>query len=236
MVFWGSVLMGCTKDDKPTSKTHGLGRLELRVFHQVDGQSLQMDSIRYTNAAGYDYSVTKLQYYLDSFRLMLNGRMIQVKGIFWMDARNFSTSILLDSIPEGAITGIEFEIGIRSTLNIPNGLPTTPENLKMVWPTEMGGGYHFLMLEGHYRDRSHQIKGYTLHLGTNKQRVHHQLIPVTLDVNAGQTTIINLGMQVNEWFVHPFTYDFEISGNHIMGIDSSMQKIRDNGKDVFKSL
>lgn len=229
---------GCTKDNEnpSASDTAIMGRLELHIQHLVDNNPLEMDTLKYTNGAAYTYSVTRLLYYLDSFVLTSGNRTVPVKGTFLVDAGRTSTSIILDSIPIEYYTGITFLIGLRPTLNIPKGLPTDAENLKMVWPEIIGGGYHFLMLEGHYQDRSNTTKGYTFHLGTNNQRVEHTIIPLMLKIQGGQTSSLNLGMQINEWFVHPYTYDFAISGNHIMGIDSSMQKIRDNGKDVFKVL
>ena len=36
----------------------------------------------------------------------------------------------------------------------------------MAWPDVMGGGYHFLKLEGHYKKDS-LLAGYAMHIGQN---------------------------------------------------------------------
>lgn len=231
---------GCTKDketssDIPKPTGNKTGKLNIRIQHLVDGLLLQTDTMRYTNAAGYRYSVSKLQYYIDSVTLLSGNTFVVLNKTYYVDAAFNTPSFLFDSIPAGQYTGIRFLIGLRPRLNQTNQLPTNPENLGMAWPDHMGGGYHFLKLEGHYLDTNGQINGYTLHLGTQEMLVAHQTIPLSLQITEAQSTSLKLNMNINEWFVHPNTYDFTISGNHIMGNDSSMQKIRDNGKDVFSN-
>jgi hypothetical protein len=47
-------------------------------------------------------------------------------------------------------------------------LSTTLDNLNMAWPTAMGGGYHFLKMEGHYLDSLNTNQGYAIHIGKNE--------------------------------------------------------------------
>ena len=42
----------------------------------------------------------------------------------------------------------------------------------MAWPTAMGGGYHFMKVEGHYLDTSNTIQGFAIHLGKNNNLVN----------------------------------------------------------------
>ena len=103
----------------------------------------------------------------------------------------------------------------------------------MAWPDVMGGGYHFLKLEGHYKKDS-LLAGYAMHIGQNGFRVsvglHCNLIlPQNGDAD------FNMTMNVNEWFKNPNIYNFNTDGVFTMGDTILMKKLLQNGADVFYS-
>jgi hypothetical protein len=100
----------------------------------------------------------------------------------------------------------------------------------MAWPDMMGGGYHFMKLEGSYVD-STGTYGYAMHVGKNAYLVnctmsHH------FDLNTGLNAK-ELVMNVNEWFKNPAIYDFNVDGNYSMGVMAAMTKLKNNGTDIF---
>jgi hypothetical protein len=100
----------------------------------------------------------------------------------------------------------------------------------MEWPVLMGGGYHFMMLEGHFADSS-GTPGFAMHLGTNAS-----LCPVNITDTFSLTQddfTLHINMNINEWFRTPYVYDFNVDGNYIMGNIQSMSKIAANGFDAF---
>ena len=100
----------------------------------------------------------------------------------------------------------------------------------MEWPVVMGGGYHFMMFEGHFID-STGTPGFAMHLGTSAS-----LCPVSIQqtLSIGQADKeIRLSMNINEWFRNPAIYDFNVDGNYIMGNVQAMSKLAANGVDVF---
>ena len=206
--------------------------LKLNVAFTVDGSPLEFDTIKYENAAHNIYSVNTLVFYLSQISLIKDDQsVVQIKDWVYVDARTPSTlNISMEDIPKGCYSGIRFNCGIDSIHNIPNGLIPTPDNLMMEWPVAMGGGYHFLKLEGYFSD-STGTPGYAMHIGTNAC-LTSVVLPVALcfeEADVSKTLSVN----INEWFRTPSVYDFNIDGNYIMGNTAAMMKFAVNGTDAF---
>lgn len=208
------------------------GSVNFNLKYTVDGAVLLFDTINYTNQAGNQYSISKLVYYLSNFSFKnTNGSTYESHSLHYVDAQRLSSNqFMLEGIPNGDYVSVSFNLGIDSVRNIPYGLPATTDNLSMEWPIPMGGGYHFLRLEGYYRDTC-CTPGYAMHLGTNASLITITL-PHTFSIT-GNTVGMQLTMNVNEWFKNPTPYDFNTDGNFSMGNAAAMQKLTHNGVDVF---
>jgi len=226
-------ISSCTKDYNivPEKTDEGLS-LKLNINYKVDGFPLIFDTIMYHNLAGNNYGVTRLEYYISNITFhSTSGKDFALKNIFYMNARTPSTnSISIDHVPAGQYTDITLNIGIDSANNKTNSLPNTSENINMAWPSSMGGGYHFMKLEGYYVNTP-STTGFTMHLGQNTSLVTC-LIQQPFQVSSS-TSEIKLSMNLNEWFCSPIMYDFNADGNFIMGDMQAMGKITANGIDVF---
>ncbi len=211
------------------------GALVMGITHSVDEEIISFDSVFYQNINGFRYNISRLQYYLSSVSLTKdNGERYIADSIFYIDAKQTNPIIQLSGIPAGYYTQLSFCIGIKEANNKSGGLPATGENLNMAWPDAMGGGYHFLKLEGHFLDSQSNESGYAVHLGTNPMLVSHIPVKCFISVAGGKTATINLDMNVNEWFTNPYNYDFIKDGNYTMSDNELMKLISNNGKDVFK--
>lgn len=208
------------------------GQIRMIITYKVDDLPLVFDTIAFRNRAGEQYSVERLTYYLSDFRFYKNNSKIyEIDTILYEDAHDTSTSHPILYVPYNNYDSVAFLIGIDSLHNITGALPPTLQNNEMVWPDPMGGGYHFIRLEGHWRDIT-GVVGYTIHLGMNSYQVHAG-VGHALNVESDAAGMLKMVMNVNEWFSNPHTYSFNADGVYTMGIDSLMQKIRDNGTDVF---
>lgn len=224
---------GCKKDNDNTTPVPVKPALKLSIEFKIGNDPLTFDSIRYYNLAGNNYSVRKLKFYLSQISLIKeDSTVIRIKDYLYIDSQTpQSLGILISSLSEGCYKGISFNIGLDSALNVENGLPATADNLAMEWPLVMGGGYHFMMLEGYFRD-STSTPGYAMHLGTNSCRIPVVLLNnFCLSTNSTVTKILT--MDINEWYMNPAVFDFNIDGNYIMGNMAAMQKLSGNGVDVF---
>lgn len=228
------LVISCTKEDTKDYVPADTGDIELSVSHKVDNQILVFDTIRYQNAAGNKFSVTRLQYYISSCRFhKADGSSLLINNITYVDARDGISTIHFTGVPVGNYTGISFLIGIDSAQNKSNALPDTENNINMAWPDVMGGGYHFIKLEGHYLNTLNAEKGFTVHLGTYPALVTHNILNATITIVKNQTSTHQLVMNINEWFTAPYNYNFNTDGNYTMGNGPLMDLIKNNGKDVF---
>lgn len=226
-------IIGCEKDQDlvPVKAEENISS-KLLISYKVDNVPLIFDSILYHNLAGNNYGVTRLEYYISNITFHSTSvKDFTLDKFFYIDARTSSTnSISIDPIPYGEYNSITLNIGIDSANNKTNSLANTSENINMAWPSSMGGGYHFMKLEGYY-DNPPSTLGFTMHLGQNTSLVTCFINKPFL-INSS-TSEIKLSMNLNEFFRSPITYDFELDGNFIMGNEQAMGKIAANGNNVF---
>lgn len=223
----------CNKDNLVPPQNTGVN-LPVRINYFVDDDALQFDTLRYKNAAGNQYSVTRLNYYISNISLTtINNTVVHLNSYFFVDARNQPNILRLTNVPKDMYTAIKFDIGLSPDLNKHNQLETTDENISMLWPDVMGGGFHFLKIEGQYQTPTSGIQGYAMHVGLNYFLIKHQTIATNFTVASLNTDTIKLAMNINEWYKNPYTYNFYTDANYTMGDTSTMLLLTNNGKDVF---
>lgn len=204
----------------------------VKISYNVDGAPLLFDTLLYHTEAGYSYQIEKLEYILSGLKVKdSKGTMIDFSdSIFYVNAAHAASNEIMLDLPEGTYTDIYFYIGLDSARNISNSLDGL-EFENMAWPDMMGGGYHFMKLEGKFLNAGNK-SGYAIHLGKNISLVEYHLArPFT--VAAEMNTPLKLNMNINEWFKNPDIYDFVTDGTYSMSSDDAMIKLRNNGKDVF---
>ncbi len=226
IIFISVFFAGCKNNNSNS------GTLQIKLSHKVDNNAFQLDTMAYTCDAGYKYQVTKLNYYLSDFIFTKSdGSQYKCDSVFYVDAALDPNNILVfPNVAPGNYTKLNFCLGLDSIHDISNALPTTMNNINMQWPDMMGGGYHFMKLEGHYID-STGTWGYAMHLGKNKNLVHIQLTRA-FSISENNTGNLNLVMNINQWFRNPI-YDFDKDGNYSMNNDTALYKLCLNGSNIF---
>ncbi|MBK7681371.1 MAG: hypothetical protein IPJ26_02355 [Bacteroidetes bacterium] len=220
----------CSKDDDPTPVTEK--NLEFELSFVSGSSPLQFDTIMYTNAAGNVYSVSRLQFYISNIQLIKSdSSLVTISDYNYVDARVPSTLTQKHSLSEsGHFIGMKLQLGLDTAHNKSNFLPAIAENINMVWPDMMGGGYHFMKFEGYYVDGL-SFPGFAMHLGRNAY-VANCVISHSFDLVNGNNKM-KLVMDLNEWFANPHIYDFNIDGNSSMGDMNDLLKLSQNGTDIF---
>lgn len=219
-------LYSCKKNDRNYSQ------VVLTMHYAVDDLSLQKDTVRYLNNAGNLFSVTHLEYYISDITFHdENGRDFHDPGIHYMNGFSPQTNqVLIDSVPCGTYTSMTCHIGLSHALNVSHSLTNTAENVNMAWPDNMGGGYHFLKMEGYVKTPT-GTSGYVVHLGTDTSLVTC-IMTQQLYVFAIRSEW-NMTMNINEWYRSPAVYNLLTDGNNTMGNPSLMSRIAGNGYNVF---
>lgn len=216
------LMSGCTKDQT-------FYNLTITPHYHVDGDELILDTIMYQNAAGNPYSVSKLRYYLSNFRFVKNddSEVTMDDDAYFMDARVGNTLTLTEAVP-GSYKELRFNFGIPESLNVYGKLPNTTDNTGMVWPEQMGGGYHFMKFEGYFNSTS-GINGFAIHVGNNACVAE---ISITTPFEISEDGNLTLGFNLNEIMTGPNTFDMD-SSNYTMGIMPAMLEISANMHNAF---
>lgn len=221
---------GCRPNSgNPTPYTN----VTINLSHNIDGRPLYFDSLMYSNNAGELYSVSNLEYYISSIRFYYRQKIsFSSDTVIYIDARKPYITLPFYNVPEGSIDSVAFYIGIDPAHNIHGKIAPTAQNVTMEWPDAMGGGYHFMKLEGHWKDGSAQ-PGFAVHLGTNTYLVQAGA-SLKRTISAATANNFSASMNINEWFRNPNIYSFSKDGVYTMGNATLMGKVRDNGADVIQ--
>lgn len=228
-----------------------VGGMRVDFSFAVEGEPLLQDTVLYTNAAGNRYGVTEAQYFISRVVLTgTDGTQVGLKAdqeAHYVDADILSTLTWLptDEIPAGRYTEISFTFGLAPDLNVSYAYPNAPENA-MSWPEVLGGGYHYMKINGWWLAQDGARKPFNLHAGIGQLRDSEGAITgfvnnnftVTLPlenfvIKKGEVTPLHLQMDINQWFTDPHIFDFDVQGGSIMQNQAAQELLRDNGRSVF---
>jgi hypothetical protein len=202
--------------------------------YKVGSYPLKFDTIRYFNEFGNKYSVITLKYFISKIALhRTDGGILLFNEDNYIDASDTSTLTFVPSgkATPGMYTSINFNFGLDSLENVTGCFLNPPEN-KMEWPPDIGGGYHYMKLEGKF-DSAGVIKNYQCHTGQLMGVPYYIKIslPVTFSVRDHDVTI-QIIMDINEWWKNPNTLDLN-NVTEIMMNPVYQRYIQENGADVF---
>ena len=249
-----ALLVACTDKDPDPVPVPETGKITFRFHHYCDGSPLDFDIRKYVNAAGNEYMVNEIQYFISD--VTLHGTDADYTIDAWKDIHYVDTDIatthewkVFDEIPAGDYAGISFTFGINEEKNQSLMFLDHPESL-MFWPQYLGGGYHYMKLNGKWLDTNQFERPYDFHLGIGQiydqqsgevtgfiQNYFEVEVPgSSLRINVGEETLIDLVMHVDRWFENPHTYDHNYWGGDIMQKQDAMKVGCENGWDVFGVL
>ncbi len=254
--IWISLVLlfavSCSRDDGQEDPESG--KLVIRFEHHLDGVPLVFDTLIYQNAAGNPYLVNEIQYFISDVRLFRNDGSVKLiddwKAIHYVDTDIPSTHSweVYDPIPPGSYDSMTFTFGISPERNNSYMYVNPPEK-DMFWPEFLGGGYHYLKLNGKWlpEGQTFQTIPFDFHLGIGQVYYSypdsitgyvHNNFDVSLPgsdflVSDGLTTELVLIMQVDQWFMDPNLYDHDVYGGYIMQNQEAMEKVKENGHNVF---
>ena len=229
--------VSCTKKDDNINAVPVLkdAKLNISMMHMVTNNFVEFDKIQYTNTFGNLYSVATLKYFLsDIYFYKSDGTSIFIDDEFYVDGRDASTLTFIPEtkLPPGDYTSISFIFGLSNKKNIDGAFPDAPENA-MEWPAPLGGGYHYMKLEGKV-DSSSVINNFQAHTGPTYGNLNY--VNVTLPESAftvnSENIFLNIVMDINKWWANPNTLDLN-EMTMVMGNQEMQEKLKANGQTVF---
>ena len=244
------IFSSCNQEDEDLSA----GDLQLAFEHFVDGNPAEFDTLIYKNEAGNTYEITNIQWFISDISLIdEEGNSFLLDGDDWIhyidtDIPSSLTWYINEKVPAGTYSSIRFVFGIVGEKNEPNRFTDPPEN-NMLWPYPMGGemgGYHYMKLNGFWLDLNEERTPFNFHLGVGQiydengevtefvqNWVEYNLDEPGFVMKAGEMLKATLRMNIENWFKNPHTYDHDLYGSRIMNNQEAMNKIKENGVDVF---
>lgn len=221
------------------------GHIKLNFSFVVDKDSLRLDTCMYRNAAGNLYEVNDVQFFISHVRLeSASGEIVGIadnQGVHYTDIRipgTLSWSIA-DELPADEYKSITFVFGLEGAQNITGYFPNPPEN-NMSWPDILGGGYHYMKINGRWLNSDGVRQPFNLHSGriATDSGFADNTFTVTLPLSRfavihKETAELTLQMNVNAWFTNPYLFDFNVFGGSIMQNREAQEVLRANGRDVF---
>ena len=220
------------------------GDLTLVVSHEVDGQPLVTDTLCYSTEAGNRFLVTEIQWFLSNLELCdTQGRWIALGDVFYFDTNlPERQTIRFEAVPATTYRTLRFTFGMNDTNNLTGRFSNPPER-DMFWPEPLGGGYHYMKLNGKYLDGDGNLAPMNIHLGRGQNADFTEFydnsfsveIPVELTVIESGDNALNLVMTVNHWFCDPHLYDINTFGSAIMQNQEAQQTLKENGHNVFSA-
>jgi hypothetical protein len=232
-------------------------KITIHFEHKIDGIKLQTDTLKYTNAAGNQYLVSEIQYFISDVTFYKNGGdsvfFDGLEDIHYVDSDIPETQTwdIADNFPAGIYDSIAFTFGISEEKNISGSFVNPPESY-MFWPDFLGGGYHYMKLNGNWLEAGQTIQTtpFNLHLGIGQiyysfpdsitgfiQNDFRVSLPgSSFEIAGGDKKQITLTMNIENWFKEPNIYDLDIIGGSTMQNQEAMQKLKENGHNVFSVL
>ena len=235
-------------------KPNETAEIDLNIGYEVNGEALVTDTLRYVNEAGNQFLITEIQWFLSNIELknetgdwtMLHQRSLSdtldISRVFYIDTDiPESQTLHAEPLPIGHYTALRFTFGLDETDNR-TGLFNDPPESEMFWPDVLGGGYHYMKLNGKYINEEGRLAPLAIHLGIGQnedctefyQNFFIVELPIDFEVTANAKNQLDLTMVIDNWFRNPHTIDFNEFGSHIMQNQTAQRLLNGNGKDVFR--
>lgn len=240
--------MACTKQPEKAE-------IDLNIGYEINDKPLVIDTLCYENAAGNRFLITEIQWFLSNIQLLgqdgqwhtlkhldaENPSAVETEHIFYIDTDIPESHTLRgQKIPIGHYSLLRFTFGLDENDNQTGIFNDSPES-EMFWPYVLGGGYHYMKLNGKFVNSEGRLNPLAIHLGIGQnedcteyyQNYFIVELPIDLDVKANTENSIDLTMVIDNWFRYSHTIDFNVYGSSIMQNQAAQQAFKENGQDVF---
>lgn len=212
------------------------GFVDICVDYSVNNEPLITDTLCYTNEAGNEFLVIEIQWFVSKWELQdEQDRWIASDRIFYIDTNiPESQTLRMDSIPIGKYKKVRFTFGLDDSDNLSGRFSDPPES-NMFWPEQLGGGYHYMKLNGKFVNEAGQLVPLNIHLGRLHEEDNHFTVelPIDFSVTGNTENQLHLTMIIDNWFRSPNLYDFNEYGSAIMQNQAAQNVLKQNGQDVF---
>jgi len=210
-------------------------------FNQQAINSNNFNALQYINAFGTTLSSSKIRYLISEISFTnQQGIKTLVKDYQLVDVGE-DTGLFIDDIllPEGTYL-LSMRFGFTETTNTSNVYPDLNAASWNV-PEMLGGGYHYMQMEGRFLDLNNEEFIYAYHTISAVQNPgpENTREDTSIVLNLGEITIsqdqtqINVSMDIDQWFENPNLWDLNSLNGMLMGNYTAQKMMQENGQTVF---
>lgn len=229
LAFVGLALFGCKEKDEPLKQDYNL---QFSMEYKWLNEAIVFDSLNYASDLNDSVSVSTLKYFITDIVVECEDGNYSIPYRY-IDGRDPAMNSFSVKVQEGKVMKkLHFVFGLDSNANQTGRFTELPE-ANMVWPTPMGGGYHYMKLEGKFMDNGFS-KNYQAHSGPLNGVDRSVKFSFNLE-NKIMTKNMELGLIMNlgEYFNQPNVLDLNnVSG--IMGNEQMQIKLHENAFSLFQ--
>ena len=240
-IFLGIAIVlfaACESKDEVEQKVN----VTLKFTHNWDGTTItnsDFNQLKFTNANGETLSIERLRYVVsnvivsnDDSQASKNYQLVNV-------AENSGDEILLESVPVGTYN-LKFRFGFSDADNT-DGVYQDLNSVSFNVPAMLGGGYHYMQFDGKYLDSNNMEANFNYHTiraADASDPSNLVLTDTSLLIDLGTVTIrnnaiIEVKMNVAEWFKNPYTWDLNQLNTVLMPNVEAQKLMNANGESVF---
>lgn len=228
------------------------GGFNFNFSFSFEGRTLDFDSTVYIIESGNAIRINDIQYFISDVALVdKDGNRHRFQNeenqIHYVDSRIAATLSWEtgENFPAGVYDYVEFTYGLDSATNRTGLFLDYPEN-GMFWPEALGGGYHYMKLNGYWvpDTLSGNWETFGFHTGIGQtwqdgiavafhQNYRRVTDTIRIFLTDGEARSLTLNMETAEWFRNPHVWDFRQFGGAIMQDQEAQQVIKENVPGVF---
>ncbi len=236
-------LFACVDEELPQEQKTTVEFLFNHNWNGVNVDSSDLNTIKFQNQNTDELSIERLRYLISKITFIkADGETIVLDGYNLIDLSNSEslTYQLPNSIPVGEYSNVSFTFGFDNNDNI-DGIYSDLNSASWNVPIMLGGGYHFMQLDGKFINNSSNVQGFQYHAirAVDKSDPENLVFQDTFfTVNLGGLVIrnnseININMNIAEWFKDPYLWDLNQFNSMLMPNFEAQLKMYDNGQNVF---
>ena len=144
------------------------------------------------------------------------------------------------SVETGTYANVSFIFGFTNTANTDGAYPDLNSASWNV-PPMLGGGYHYMQLDGKFINNIENEAGYNFHAiraadnpGPNPSFPQDTFFEVNLGpLTVSENNEIIISMDIAQWFKEPYLWDLNLYNQMLMPNSTAQILMYENGQNVF---
>ena len=237
------IIFGCNSDSDDVVGSVNVTMAFSHYWDETTVTSSDFNSLKYTNVHGELMSIERLRYLISDITFIkTDGQTILLEGYNLVDVTNQTNLSFTpnEKIAAGSYSNVSFVFGLVNEKNN-DGTYTDLNAASWNVPAMLGGGYHYMQLDGKFINSNNQSQGYNYHAirandnaGANPTFPQDTFFRVDLGAITVATDVeINVAMHIEEWFENPNTWDLNMYNQMLMPNSEAQIMMYENGQNAF---